>query len=554
MCKRFVLIIFTLFLTLLSAAEAVSDEQLKTWIGELASRKSSERADAIAKLADSGDARLGPFFEAYRSGSVFLREDEPYIGGDIFTNEDLDEFVTLTSFFSGEPVLDADGTPTQFLVSDLTKVKANRKERKLARSAGFLLGLRSPDDEQRLQAARRCGFPPYQQEALPLLEQMAEEDSSAEIRYTASESFHLIGFGDAAEDWELRSRSAKALGELRSLRGIPLIEEYLKTEPELERGQLSTLENALREMRKHAQHVRVFDNIKFGLSTGSIYILMALGLAIIYGLMGVINMAHGEMMMIGAYTTFVTQQLFGHGPDTPQNHFFLFAIPASFLVAAGVGWVIERLVVRKLYHRPFESLLATVGVSFILIQVVRLIFGDNQSSNSPTWLVGSFNVARDMTLSYNRVFIFVLTVACVLGVQALMKYSSFGLKVRATMQHRDMASCLGIHTRRVYSLTFMLGSGLAGLAGCALTTISGITPNMGQNYIVDSFLIVVIGGVGELLGVICSGLGLGVSVQLLENGGFSPVWAKITILAIVVVFIQFKPAGLFPPKGRNADV
>ena len=383
---------------------------------------------------------------------------------------------------------------------------------------------------------------------------MVLEDSNSEIRFTAEESLHLITLGSTESKTDTRIDAIQSLGELRSIRALTPIEDYLKSDPALTDAQLERIAPSIQRMEKHRENVQIFDNIKYGLSTGSIYILMALGLAIIYGLMGVINMAHGEMMMIGAYTTFLMQGAFGHGPDTPQNHFFLFAIPASFLSAALIGAVIERLVVRKLYHRPFESLLATVGVSFILIQVVRLMFGDNQAANSPTWLVGNFSIARDMTLSFNRVFIFGLTILCVSGVSFLMRFTPFGLRVRATMQHRDMAACMGIHTKRIYSLTFMLGSGLAGLAGCALTTVSGITPDMGQNYIVDSFLIVVIGGVGELLGVVCSGLGLGISIQLLENTMFSPVWAKIIILTLVVFFIQFKPAGLFPPKGRLADV
>jgi urea transport system permease protein len=280
---------------------------------------------------------------------------------------------------------------------------------------------------------------------------------------------------------------------------------------------------------------------------------MALGLAVTFGMMGVINMAHGEMMMIGAYTTFCLQLLFGHTSSDANNWFFVFALPLSFLVAAGIGGLIEFGIVRHLYRRPLESLLATFGISLVLIQLIRLVFGDNQASNSPTWLVGYVEVMQDMVLPYARVFIFLLTVVAVLGIAGLMKFTTLGLHMRATMQNRSMAQAMGVNTRMIDRLTFMLGSGIAGVAGCAITTIGGITPDMGQNYIIDSFLVVVAGGVGKLVGVICSGLGLGVISQTLEGYWLSPVWSKIVILMLLIAFIQFKPAGLFPPKGRLAD-
>jgi urea transport system permease protein len=280
---------------------------------------------------------------------------------------------------------------------------------------------------------------------------------------------------------------------------------------------------------------------------------MALGLAITFGMMGIINMAHGEMMMIGAYTTFCLQVLFGHTSTEANNLFFVFALPASFIMAALVGGLIEWGIVRHLYKRPLESLLATFGVSLVLIQITRLIFGDNQASNSPTWLVGSFEVVRGMSLPYARLFVFLLTIVCVLAIGILMKYTRLGLNMRATMQNRPMAKALGVNTRAIDLFTFMLGSGIAGVAGCALTTIGGITPDMGQNYIIDSFLVVVAGGVGKLIGVICAGLGLGVFGQILEGNFLSPVWSKIVILLSLIAFIQYKPAGLFPPKGRLAD-
>jgi urea transport system permease protein len=295
-----------------------------------------------------------------------------------------------------------------------------------------------------------------------------------------------------------------------------------------------------------------FDHTFHGLSLGSVLILMALGLAITFGLMGVINMAHGELMMIGAYTTYEMQRWFGHTPDAPQNHYFLWALPAAFLAAALVGLLMEVLVVRHLYRRPLESLLATWGIGLVLIQIVRSRYGDNIGVNSPEWARGSVEVMQDVNLPYARLFIMGLCLLAVLGVWWQMNQTRIGLHIRATMQSRDMAESLGVNTRWVDRFTFAFGAGLAGVAGCALMLIGGPTPDMGQTYIVDSFLVVVVGGVGELLGVVFSGLGIGVLTKWIEPET-GAIWAKILLLVAVVIFIQFKPAGLFAPKGRLAD-
>jgi urea transport system permease protein len=286
---------------------------------------------------------------------------------------------------------------------------------------------------------------------------------------------------------------------------------------------------------------------------------MALGLAITFGLMGVINMAHGELMMIGAYVTYEMQLAFGHTPDNPVDGYYLAALPAAFLVAAFVGLIMEWLVVRHLYNRPLESLLATWGVGLILIQLARVIYGDNIGVNAPTWARGGWEVTQDVILPYARLYLLGLCVACVGFVYFIMQRTKQGMLMRATMQNRDMAESLGVRTRNVDRFTFALGSGIAGVAGYGWTIIGGVTPDMGQtNFIVDSFLVVVAGGVGELAGVICSGLGIGVitkTIEPIEFGDFlvGPVWAKVVLLILIVAFIQFRPSGLFAPKGRSAD-
>ena len=318
--------------------------------------------------------------------------------------------------------------------------------------------------------------------------------------------------------------------------------------------QLDVYQQSLDAIESYQLRVRWLGYVFSGLSLGSVLVLMALGLSVIFGQMGVINMAHGELMMVGAYTTYLMQGWCGHSlPDNPVNVYFVLAIPMSFLVAGFVGWLMEFLVVRHLYGRPLDTLLATWGIGLVLIQLARVTFGDNVGVNSPTWLVGNTEPIQDLNLPYNRLFILGLTTSCVFVVYWLMNYTRMGLLVRATVQNRETATSLGVNTRRTDGFTFALGAGLAGVAGCALTLIGGVTPDMGQNYIVDSFLVVVTGGVGELAGAVWAGLGLGVVNKLLEPT-FEAIWGKVLILAIVIIFIQWKPAGLFPPRGRLADV
>jgi urea transport system permease protein len=341
------------------------------------------------------------------------------------------------------------------------------------------------------------------------------------------------------------------LGDLPSLRARPMLEDMAVKEKDL--LTLGALNRSIALIRNYEGLVNIFDILKSSLSTGSILILMALGLAITFGMMGVINMAHGEMMMIGAYTTYIVQLAFGHTAEHPAPLFFLFALPMSFLVAALVGGVIEWLVVRHLYKKPIESLLATYGVSLILTQVIRLTFGDNRATNTPDWLQGAVEVAQGMDIPAYRFFILLVAIFSVLLVLFIFRYTKVGLNMKATMQNRDMAASMGINTRWIDSFTFMLGSGIAGIAGYALTTVGGITPDMGKNYIVDSFLIVVTGGTGSIAGVVVSGAGIGFLNKFLEGTLFGTVWAKIVVLALVMTFIQFRPSGIFAPKGRLAD-
>ncbi|GHT32139.1 hypothetical protein FACS189434_03220 [Bacteroidia bacterium] len=299
--------------------------------------------------------------------------------------------------------------------------------------------------------------------------------------------------------------------------------------------------------------IGICQDIFSGISLGSILILVALGLSIIYGLAGIINMSHGEFIMIGAYTTFCTQQLFiTYLPQAWFDMAFFLSLPLSFVVAALFGLLIERLIIRHLYARPLESLLATWGISLILIQVARNIFGDLTSVKAPALLSGGWHVAEGLTLPYNRLFIIALSAVVFLLVYLLFQKTRLGVKIRAVTQNRNMSACVGIATKRIDMITFMLGSGLAGIAGCAITLIGNIVPNMGQTYIVDSFLVVVTGGVGKLVGCVASGLGIGVISKVFEIN-FEAVYGKVLLLVLIIIFLQYKPKGLFPEKGRVGE-
>jgi urea transport system permease protein len=290
-------------------------------------------------------------------------------------------------------------------------------------------------------------------------------------------------------------------------------------------------------------------NLFFGLSLGSILVLVAIGLSVTFGIMGVINMAHGELMMLGAYTTYVVQQLM---PNAIGASLFV-AMPAAFLIAGLVGIAIERGIVRSLYGRPLETLLATFGVSLVLQQTVRSVFSPlNRSVVTPQWMSGSLELVPGLELTLNRLYILVFSIIVFLALLMVLKRTRLGLEMRAVTQNRAMAKAMGIRTNRVDMLTFGLGSGIAGLAGVALSQLTNVGPNLGQAYIVDSFMVVVFGGVGNLWGTLVSGLSLGVASKLIEPAA-GAVMAKIFVLIFLIIFIQKRPRGLFPQKGRAAE-
>jgi urea transport system permease protein len=293
-------------------------------------------------------------------------------------------------------------------------------------------------------------------------------------------------------------------------------------------------------------------NTWYGLSLGSVLLLAAIGLAITFGVMGVINMAHGEMVMLGAYTTFVVQEIIRTRNPALFDYSLAIAIPLAFIAAGSVGIVIERTIIRFLYGRPLETLLATWGLSLILQQAVRTAFGPtNKDVGNPSWMSGAFEVGQ-ITITYNRLWIIVFTLLIFVGLLALLRFTRLGLEMRAVTQNRAMAASMGIRTARIDALTFGLGSGIAGLAGVALSQIDNVSPNLGQGYIIDSFMVVVFGGVGNLWGTLVGAFTLGIANKFLEPFA-GAVLAKIAILVLIILFIQKRPRGLFALRGRAVE-
>jgi urea transport system permease protein len=310
---------------------------------------------------------------------------------------------------------------------------------------------------------------------------------------------------------------------------------------------------ALSSIERHELLARIVRDLFYGLSLGSVLLLAAIGLAVTFGLMRVINMAHGEMLMLGAYSTYVAQLFFQKYLPNAMNWYLLLAVPLAFVVCMGIGMLLERSVIRFLYGRPLETLLSTWGISLILIQVVRLVFGaQNVAVSNPTWLSGGIDLMAGVTLPFNRIATIFFVIAVVMFIAWLLRRTSLGLQVRAITQNRAMAACMGIKTKQIDMLTFGLGSGLAGLGGVALSQIGNVGPELGQLYIVDSFMVVVVGGVGKIAGSVIAAIGLGTINKVLEPFA-GAVLGKIFVLVFVVLFIQRRPQGLFALKGRSAE-
>ena len=541
--------------------------ELQEVLLRLGSKKTSERKTAIMDLANYQHPGLEELMESFKRRQLYIwvgPEDKPRL---VLCENIKNDQIYPKDPLTKEKIKNVGGKPFQVSGTTLRQVRPARVERGLAENIKSLFKLSSSNPEIQLSGIKKCGeaktikgLGALSDLALEQLDRIAigkSDGSSNKLRRLAYESALLIRITQTpVSTGDTHTQLVAELGNTKSQRSLKFLEKSID---KLNKGQALDEEvsriyqAAIAKINTYQNFISLFNNLFQGISLGSVLILMALGLAITFGLMGVINMAHGELMMIGAYTTYVIQQVFHHSPETPNDIYFLCALPASFLMAATVGFLMEFFVIRHLYKRPLESLLATWGIGLILIQIVRLRFGDNIGVNAPSWGRGGIEVIQDLIFPYGRCFIIVICILSVMGIYYLMSQTQIGLMMRATMQNREMASGLGVNTGFIDRCTFAFGSGIAGVAGYAWTLIGGVTPNMGQtNFIVDSFLVVVTGGVGEIVGVICAGIGIGSLTKTIEPT-IGTIWAKILLLIAVVVFIQFKPSGLFAPKGRLAD-
>jgi urea transport system permease protein len=505
---------------------------------------------------------------SWSNGEIYLYTDP---GGQIvpivLEQQDTTDKTRAFRVDTGQLLQDSNGVPVMIDPTDATSSDVNAILRKKIQRTLDLLNLSDPSPEVRGAMAFKLGAS-QKAENLPLLEARLKLEADSGVRKTLLEAKALIDLGDSAHS-ERQVEAADSLAKLNCIGALDALSGLSESKSaSAEVRQAAT--KAAQSIRSYLAIVNFFGTIFHGFSLSSILLISALGLAITFGLMGVINMAHGEMIAVGAYTTYVVENVFRDGLalspmgvsiTLPGLHltgwafqtYFIFAIPLSFLVAALAGLALERLVIRFLYRRVLESLLATWGVSLIMQQLFRLVFGaNNVQVNSPSWLLGNFTIS-DVVLGYNRIFVIAFAILIVVGTWLLLTRTPLGLFIRAVIQDRDMAACLGVPTQRVNMLTFAFGSGLAGLAGAFLSQIGNVGPSLGQSYIIDSFMTVVVGGVGSIAGTVLSAFGIGCSDQVLQQVLGSPVLGKIMVLVAIILFLQWKPGGFFPTRSRSLD-
>jgi urea transport system permease protein len=521
-------------LILLAAALPARADEFPARVSALGADSFAEKEQAVNALGTLADGRAITVLTALNDGRLLKAPD-----GRVLVSEVAKLIDPLTG--ADVPDLKADA---------LDRIRVNNRLRGVIEGALAALSLFSTDPAARLAAARDAlRHPSADQAALLERAMAAEKDSGIRATMEQSLSAALLVSGHKPE----RLAAARALGTTTDPQIKNLLNE-VRAAPDTDPEVRQAADAALALIDYRLRWVGLAANLFQGVSLGSILLLAAIGLAITFGVMGVINMAHGEMIMLGAYAAYVCQQFFrAFLPPGWIDAYLVAAVPVAFLFAGAVGVVLERSVVRFLYGRPLETLLATWGISLILQQAVRSIFGSpNKEVSNPSWMTGGFDLIGGFTVTWNRIVI-ILFCFVVLGVLALvLNRTSFGLQMRAVTQNRPMASVMGIRTARVDALTFGLGSGIAGMAGVALSQVGNVSPNLGTIYIVDSFLVVVFGGVGNLMGTLVGALSLGIVNKFLEPVA-GAILGKIIILVSIILFIQRRPRGLFALRGRTAE-
>lgn len=539
--NRIAQIMFACFALLVAVSNSYSAEEKKvaksvefeTVVSMLTVGSLSERANVLEQLSNSDDPRVLPVFQNMLVSKLYYIKKTKNLGYILKT----DDGYKVTSVLSNKVI-------GAFPKSKLKKVRVNNKLRRLLRNYIAHLRIKSSDDSIRKLAVKEL-LKNVDAETLVILKELSNKEKNNSIK-------ELIATGISVWDLNSEDKSIQINAiQVLSKSLIPEVKVSLQRIIE-ETDDLTIKKEAEISLKKIESKISMFDfleNLVFGLSLGSVLLLIAVGLAITFGVMGVINMAHGELMMLGAYTTYVVQQML---PDYITASIFI-SIPLAFVVAGLFGVAIERFVIRYLYGRPLETLLATFGISLILQQLVRSIFGPtNQAVETPAFMSGSFEINSIFAITYNRLYIFVFAILILFLLMLILKKTRLGLQVRAVSQNRTMAKAMGVRTEWVDAMTFGLGSGIAGIAGVALSQLTNVGPNLGQGYIIDSFMVVVFGGVGNLLGTFVGAMSLGVFNKFLEPWA-GAVLAKILVLIFIILFIQKRPRGLFPKKGRGVE-
>ncbi|MES9970223.1 MAG: urea ABC transporter permease subunit UrtB [Candidatus Thiodiazotropha sp.] len=500
----------------------------------LKSRKFSDKSQAVELLTrDAGEPAVALLKALLNSRLYYIKKDKQLV----IIGEKSKEGYQVSDALNHQSL----GTLSK---RKIKKISLNNRLRSQIRSALAVAELRSPDGEKRLAAVNQMLDRPKAEYAA-LIEPLLEKESDAEVRDAMAIVIALANLD--AEDESARMAAVETLdGNIH-----PAVRNGLKKLKQNtdDKAFSAEIDRVLNNIDAKLQLYSLVENLFFGLSLGSVLVLAAIGLAITFGVMGVINMAHGELIMIGAYTTYVIQLLM---PDNIAASVIV-AIPAAFVVSGLVGIAIERGVIRFLYGRTLETLLATFGISLILQQTVRSIFSPlNRSVETPAWMSGTWEINSALSLTMNRLYIILFCLLVFAALFVVLKRTRLGLQVRAVSQNRAMARAMGVRSEWVDAMTFGLGSGIAGVAGVALSQLTNVGPNLGQSYIIDSFMVVVFGGVGNLWGTLVGGMTLGVANKFLEPWS-GAVLAKILVLVFIILFIQKRPRGLFPQKGRAAE-
>jgi urea transport system permease protein len=514
---------FLLSLVLIAFAGPVFAGPFEDAVAKFTTDDFSDSEEAVDAIASSGNPLAYPIINA-DSKKVYIKQED------------------------GKAIDAATGTAVDAIPDSASSVSLNNKLRRHIEAALGGLTLQSRDLNTRISAAKSV-FKSHEEALLPAVEgALAKEtDRTAKAALEQARAAILLYKSDASEKEKL-----DAIATIRS-RGdqeaLAMLNDIGTDQPP---AVTKAAASAIGSIQNSLAVWSGVQNAWYGLSLGSVLLLAAIGLAITFGVMGVINMAHGEMVMLGAYTTFVVQEVIRTRYPGLFDYSLLIAVPLAFLVAGAIGVLIERSIIRFLYGRPLETLLATWGLSLVLQQAVRTIFGPtNREVGNPSWMSGAFELGQ-ITITYNRLWILCFTFAVFVILLAMLRFTALGLQMRAVTQNRRMAASMGIATSRVDALTFGLGSGIAGIAGVALSQIDNVSPNLGQGYIIDSFMVVVFGGVGNLWGTLVGAFTLGIANKFLEPVA-GAVLGKIAILVLIILFIQKRPRGLFALKGRAVE-